>query len=556
MGKHFKSSHLQREVFTLNNLILFTDCTTGESELDKLKLKYGNLPASLDSLFRVCTSKGLYDLEHFEKICQMCPTDDGPAVSDFIRRVITPLKEMLIAGYVTDWSEFDRLQACGLSLIAVQQKLSVYPRALQECRDYSVLFEFITQKIHASIPYFRQDLYDLIVKDMPVGMLAFIFIVNKIGISLKRVFDHRADWNDLYFWLRNVGICVVNSDAGIKYEPTSHTRFHEDIYRFINWAEHDAEQARIDGMNVRCDEPVSLFVTITGKKLMKKFGRRASVVSVKQLDRAIAFVFPDCSFVLPNTVFPVYQELVYQAADRNFPVILNGTCMDTDTIFKITFFGKSPNYLNNVNRKVDMLQNTLQYFQFEEYSIDGQRIVLDDSRFISLMTTIWQECRRIGSTDYVAGYVSFIFRQAGIDAKELLADCKASAPDLIHTVLFYIASRVASGDESYIKLLKSCHHSVYYSRLITWVEPNLTLFASLFKWFSNTGIIKFSLPEDSTLNELSSEFYINGKAFDIIGLLINPTSFLTSIGEFVTPFSCYVEEHKLYLSLGVHKANH
>lgn len=151
-----------------------------------------------------------------------------------------PLRELFALRMIPDWEAFHRLLGeTSVPLSEILAALKKCPRALWECKDYKELFQYIDYKVVGQIPYFREELYNKVKKDMPTGMLPFIFVVNKIGIDLERLFENRDRWGDDAFWRNDVGISVwYKLGEAMAYMPENHAAFYDDVYRFISWSEY------------------------------------------------------------------------------------------------------------------------------------------------------------------------------------------------------------------------------------------------------------------------------------------------------------------------------
>lgn len=518
--------------------------------LEWLTSQYGNVAEKLLDVFYEAEQAGLHDAAEFEWLCQNSPSYNG---DDNMANALWyfPLRELFTLRMIPDWETFHRLlREVDAPLSDVVAVLKKYPRALWECKDYHELFQYADSKVIGQIPYFREELYNKVKGDMPVGMFPFVFIVNKIGIDLERLFENRDRWRDDAFWRDDVGISVYyRPGEDVVYTPPNHATFYDDVYRFISWSEYKVHFNSITRKynTGACDDALSVLVTNIARGVTFNVGRRPGDVFVRHYNRIFELIMPSGkSLMLPSTVYQEYDDFAYLMVGKELPNIIYGQVKNTQDNFTLRLLSKNSLAMYN-KRKEELLAATMQYFHFTEPNEQGGTDVMADTTFISLMTTIWEECKRIGTKDYVAGFVSWTLRKERIDATELLTKMKTQAPDLIHTVMMVIASRVSCGDCDYKELLLHCSEPCIYERLLDWIDPECSLGASLVQWMYNIGKIRGKLPPKDELSQIDIEIEICGKNYNLFGFLLRPNGFWQSVVCDVV-FQYSIQGKKLILS--------
>lgn len=505
----------------------------GESDnFGQLRSQYGAVASRLLDVFQEAEKTGLGDAGEFEWLCQNSPSYNG---DDYLANALwySPLRELFTSRLIPDWEAFHRLlEDVDAPLSDVVTALKRYPGALAECGDYHELFSFIETKVKEQIPYFRKELFEEIKGDAPEGMLPFIFVVNKIGIDLGRMFENRDRWKDGEFWRKDVGISVqYGLDRGVTYTPENHAAFYDDVYRFISWSEYKVhfESVTRKYSGEPCDDALSVLMTRIGRCVAFNAGRRPGDVFMRQYNRIFELIMPSGrTLMLPSTVYQEYDEYATKMIGAEIANAFDGKVKNTPDNFTLRLYGRN-GAAGYSNRKEELLAATMQYFRFTEQNEQGGKDVLADSAFISLMTTVWGECRRIGTKDYVAGFVSWTLRKAGIDATELLSKMKAQAPDLIHTVMMVVASRVSRGDGDYKELLLHCSEPCVYARLLEWIHPDRSLGASLVRWMHTTGRIRGTLPPKDEFDRIGMKITICGQRYSLFNFLLRPNGFWQSV---------------------------
>ena len=523
----------------------------GETDdLERLRSQYGKVAGALADVFHEAEQAGLRDTAEFEWLCQNSPSYNGDdTMTDALWYF--PLRELFALRMIPDWEAFHRLLGeTSVPLSEILAALKKCPRALWECKDYKELFQYIDYKVVGQIPYFREELYNKVKKDMPTGMLPFIFVVNKIGIDLERLFENRDRWGDDAFWRNDVGISVwYKLGEAMAYMPENHAAFYDDVYRFISWSEYKVyfDSATRKYNTGACDDALSVLVTNIAKGVTANVGRRPGDAFVRHYNRIFELIMPSGkTLMLPSTVYQEYDDYAYLMLEPELRSIVYGKVKNMPNNFTLQLLSKT-SFAMYSKRKEELLEATMQYFHFTEQNEQGDTDVLADSAFISLMTTIWSECKRINTKDYVAGFVSWTLRKEGIDAAELLAKMKIQTPDLIHTVMMVVASRVACGDCDYKELLLHCSEPCVYARLLEWIHPESSLGASLVQWMYAVGKIRGILPPKEELNQIGIVIEICGKDYNLFNFLLRPNSFWQSVVCDVV-FQYSIQGKKLILS--------